>query len=142
MKTTEINVNAISAAAGVIPEDAPVIMLNLLRYKEHADYGNRTDIAPCTGREAYFQHYVSAFNRIAAGIPGTEGIRPFYVSTVLAQLAAPTDEKWDDVVLVEYPSFAVFRSVVENPRYAAEAAQHRKAALDDWRLIATVKKAM
>ena len=142
MKTTEINPNAISTAAGVIPENVPIIMVNLLRYKEHANYGNRTDIAPCSGREAYFQHYVSAFNKIAAEIEGTDGIRPFYVSTVLAQLAAPTDEKWDDVILVEYPSFAVFRSVVENPRYNVEAAHHRAAALDDWRLIATIKKTM
>lgn len=43
MQTIEISSEAIRSATGEIPEDVPVFMLNLLRYKEHADYGERPD---------------------------------------------------------------------------------------------------
>lgn len=66
MRTIDISSEAILTAADVIPEDVPIFMLNLLRYKEHADYGERADTAPCSGREAYYQRYVPAFNKVAA----------------------------------------------------------------------------
>jgi hypothetical protein len=32
----------------------PIVMLNMLRFREQADYGGtHTDRAPCSGREAY-----------------------------------------------------------------------------------------
>lgn len=136
MKTTEIDLDNLLAAAGIIPENAPILMLNLLRYKEHADYGEDTQVNPCSGREAYFQRYVPAFNKIASGI---KGIQPFWIGNALTSLVAPVDESWDDVALVEYPNFAAFRAVVESVAYKSEAAHHRLAALDNWRLIATIK---
>ena len=138
MRTTKIEKEAVLAAADRIPEDAPVFMLNLLRYKEQADYGEQTNLAPCSGREAYFQRYLPAFNKIASS-EGVEGIKVFYVGSVTARLVAPSDEKWDDVAIVEYPNFAAFRRVSESPQYATEADTHRRAALEDWRLIATTK---
>jgi hypothetical protein len=67
-------------------------MLNLLRYKEQADYGDPTDAAPCSEREAYFQRYLPAFNKIASS-EGVEGIKVFYVGALAACLVAPSDEK-------------------------------------------------
>ena len=137
MQTIEMTSEAVLAAASVLPEDVPIIMLNLLRYREHAEYGERTDVAPCSGREAYFQHYIPAFNKIASANSITTNI--FYYGTVLASLVAPADEPWDDVALVEYPSFAAFRRIAESREYAVEAAHHRRAALENWRLVATIK---
>ena len=137
MKTTEMTPEAVQAAALAIPEDRPIVMLNLLRYRKEADYGDGTEFAPCSGREAYFARYVPAFNAVA-----TEGIRPTFVGDVQALIVGPADEPWDDVALVEYPSFAAFRSLVESPDYKAKADPHRRAALEDWRLIATLKVAM
>lgn len=48
----------------------------------------------------------------------------------------------DDVAIVEYPSFNALRKVVENPQYAAMAAPHRRAALENWLLIACTKMEM
>lgn len=138
MKSVDMTPEAVQAAADVTPEDSPFFMVNLLRYKERADYGDRTDVAPCSGREAYFQRYVPAFNAVAAA-EGITGITPFWVGTILARVVAPADEQWDDIAIVEYPNFAAFRRVVESPNYDTEAAPHRKAALEDWRLIATAK---
>ena len=117
---------AVQAADLAIPEDRPIVMLNLLRYRERADYGDGAGFTPCSGREAYFTRYVPAFNVVA-----TEEIRPIFVGAVQALIVGATDEPWDDVALVEYPSFAAFRSVVESPEYQAEADPHRRAALED-----------
>ena len=115
-------------------------MLNLLRYKKHADYGDRTDFGDRSGREAYFQSYVPAFGQIAARSEATKSVRPVFIGAVLACLVGPTDELWDDAALVEYPSLAAFRSIVESSDYQRDAAPHRKAALENWRLIAILRQ--
>ena len=137
MRTVRMNPEAVQAAAGVIPDDVPVVMLNMLRFREQADYGNRTEFAPCSGREAYLQRYAPVVRQIMADVS-----QVVWLGNVLAPVIAPADEPWDTIVLVEYPSFAAFRRLVENPRYLAEAAPHRTAALEDSRLIATAKVAL
>ncbi len=62
MQTTELDPQKISSVATAIPENMPLVMLNLLHYKEQADYGDRTEFGPCSGREAYYQRYVPAFS--------------------------------------------------------------------------------
>lgn len=136
MPTTEINDDAVLAAAEIIPDGSPVVMLNLVRYNERADYGGHTDLAACSGQEAYFQRYAPAFNAVAAA-EGVTDIQVLYLGNVAAALAAPDSERWDNIVLVQYPSLAAFRAVTESPQYKSEAYPHRKAALADWRLIAT-----
>ena len=39
-RTTNINALTVSKIAGSLPDNAPVCMVNLLRYKEYADYNN------------------------------------------------------------------------------------------------------
>ncbi len=134
MRTIEIEADNMQAAIDAIPKDVPITMLNLLRYREQADYGTRVGVTPCSGREAYSQRYVPAFSQMAA-----PGIALLWLGSVAARLVGPSEEQWDDVALVEYPSFAAFRDLVESARYREEASYHRLAALADWRLIATVK---
>ena len=136
MPTTEINIEAVLAAAGTIAADSPVVMLNLVRYNEHAEYDDNTDFPACSGQEAYLQRYAPTFNAVAAA-EGVTGIQVLYLGSVAAALAAPDGERWDSIVLVQYPSFAAFRTVTESARYTADALPHRKAALADWRLVAT-----
>lgn len=76
-----------------------------------------------------------AFSEVAEGT----GIKPFWVGNALAGIVGPSDEAWDDVAIVEYPSFAAFRELVESDAYKTQADPHRSAALADWRLIATNK---
>src|SRR5476649_1248002 len=66
MRTTEMTLENIQAAAGAIPADGPVFMLNMLRYRERAEYAG-ADAAPCSGREAYHERYRPAFGRVAEG---------------------------------------------------------------------------
>lgn len=132
MRTVEIEPTDLQAVLGAIPEQTPVVMLNLLRYRERANYGGRTDIEDCSGRDAYHQRYVPAM----ASTVAAEGIRLFWAGTALARVVGPVDERWHEILLVEYPSFAAFRRLIENSKYEAETAPHRRAALEDWRLIA------
>ncbi len=140
MQMTELDPQNISAAVGIIPENTPIVMLNLLRYKQYADYGDGKDFGPRTGREAYHQGYRPAFGEIAASLGNAENIRPIFLGTALAGLVGSADEPWDEVALVEYPSFAAFRSIAESPEYKRDAAPHRRAALENWRLIAMLSQ--
>ena len=135
MQTVELNLADIQAAADLIPKDAPVFMLNLLRFRHRADYRGRTDQEPCSGREAYHQRYRPVFARIAEGA----GHKAAWFGTILARVVGPADEQWDEMAIVEYPTFATFQRLVEDPRYKAEADHHRIAALENWRLLATAK---
>ncbi len=127
--------DALDAASQAIGEDVPVYMINMLKYRDLADYGGHPDQVPRSGREAYFQSYVPAFNKFAAG----EQISVFWVGNVRALLVSSGDEAWDDVAIVQYASFAALRRILENPAYQEEAAPHRRAALESWRFIATTK---
>ena len=138
-RTTTLTTASLIAAARVIPAGTPFFMLNMLRYKAQADYGDRADhgLGPCTGREAYHRGYVAGFVRLAEGMD----VQPAWFGSILTGLVTPPDERWDEFVIVRYPSYAAFRSIVESSRYETEVAPHRIASLDDWRLIATTKLA-
>lgn len=138
MPTTEMMPDVLAAASAGGWTDQPIFMVNLLRYNDQARYEDGTSLVPCTGREAYFERYVPAFGELAQGT----GIRPFWVGHALAGIVAPAGEAWDDVAIVEYPSFEAFRTLVESDAYKADADPHRRAALADWRLIATAKMEM
>ena len=140
MNFTELNDQDIAKGAAAIPEDTPFVMLNLLRYKQKADYGDDSELPACSGKEAYYQRYVPAFAKIAAKSENTKNFKPAFVGSVLASLVGSEDEPWDDVVLVEYGNYAAFREVAESPDYEREAAPHRRAALENWRLIAMHKQ--
>ena len=137
MPTTEMTPEALEKGAAIDLGGQPLFMVNLLRYNAQADYQGG-GFAPCSGREAYFTRYVPAFSEVAEGT----GIKPFWVGNALAGIVGPADEAWDDVAIVEYPSFDAFRTLVESEAYKVKADPHRRAALADWRLIATGKMDM
>jgi hypothetical protein len=136
MKTTELQLADLRA----IPENTPIVMVNLLRYRQAAAYVGRAAPAGVhSGREAYFQGYIPAFQKLAEALGGEAAeMKPLYLGASVAGLVLPPEERWDDVGIISYPNIAAFRSIVASEAYAREAAPHRLAALEDWRLIATV----
>jgi uncharacterized protein (DUF1330 family) len=116
-------------------DDTPIVMINLLRYRDRADYPAGVDAAPCSGREAY-QRYGA---RVTPMVVETGG-KILWFGNVAQVVIGPDAERWDDAVLVQYPSRKAFISMVSHPDYVA-ASVHRTAALADSRLIATATQA-
>lgn len=114
-----------AGAAGI----APITMLNLLRYRAQADYGPHASEAACTGREAYGR-YAEAVAACLAAV----GARVVFAGAAADSLIGPPDERWDDVLLVEYPSGQALLTMLGSPQYRA-IGHHRQAALADSRLV-------
>jgi len=129
MKSFVDHVQTLLAGIG---DGEPVVMINLLRYREQADYGGRTDIEPCSGSEAYRRYMKLAF----AFVTGVGGSLVWQGAPKAVLLGSP-GERWDLALLVRYPSKAAFLAMVSDPAYQAVAV-HRTAALEDSRLIATL----
>jgi uncharacterized protein (DUF1330 family) len=113
-------------ALGASNSDEPVIMLNLLRFKERAD-GIDEGVS---GREAY-ERYGAATGPFLAAVGG----RLLNAVEAKETVIGPEEGEWDMALLVEYPSRKRFLEMAANPDYLAVHA-HREAALEDSRLIA------
>ena len=111
--------------------DGPVYMLNMLRFREQANYGADSGQTACTGREAY-QRYGAAI----AGVLNSVGGRPVWQADGLLSFIAPDGETWDECLLVRYPDIGAFQSMLTNPDYQAQTF-HRDAAIADSRLVIT-----
>ena len=133
MAGVQTDIDALREATKLMPENSPFVMVNLLRYKDQADYGGRKDVSPCSGREAYYKGYSVPTFKIIRSLGG----RVFYFGHIQIPVFAPKDEKWDDVLLVQYPAFSAVVALVSNPQYQANL-HHREAALADTRVFATL----
>jgi uncharacterized protein (DUF1330 family) len=107
-------------------------MLNLIRFREVADYSDYPDLAPeepISGQEAYAIYSSDTLPLLAEA-----GGEVFFVGTAGPLLIGPEDAQWDRVLLLQYPYLAAFLSMAQSPGYAAGAG-HRTAALEDSRLL-------
>jgi hypothetical protein len=135
MRTIEITQQDMLAAEVAVTGNTGFFMLNMLRYKSQAEYGSAYNFEPCTGQEAYFKRYIPAFLELAASYPE---IKPFWIGSPLTTLVPGSAEKWDTIALISYPNFQSFKDIVESEAYLRHALPHRLAAIDDWKLVATV----
>ena len=88
------------------PADTPVVMLNLLRFKEQAD----GDDAGVSGQVAYGR-YAERMRKIVE----ERGGRFIWSGRIDSQVIGATDEVFHVVGLVEYPSRAAFIEVTRDP---------------------------
>jgi len=109
------------------PADTPVVMLNLLRFKERADAPD----AGLAGIEAY-RLYGEPMRRIVE----ERGGRFLWMGRVDSFVIGASDVRFDTVALMEYPSRRVFVEIVNDPR-VREIGAHRAAGLEGQWLIAT-----
>lgn len=118
------------AALASVPPGVPIVMLNLLRFREKAEYPDQ--VSDLTGRQAYAL-YIEQATRHVHAIGGEVVMQ----GKAHAAIIAPEGEQWDEVLLVRYPSIEKFVAMVMNPDYQSFTV-HRTAGLADARLIATV----
>jgi uncharacterized protein (DUF1330 family) len=131
-RTVPIDAAVLRAAEAAIGPGVPVIMINLLRFRDVAAYEAGSGDEPCSGRDAYYKRYAPGATPLVMQMGGSV----FWSGTTLAHLIAPHYEHWDDVLLVQYPEISCLVRLFDNPDYQA-IMHHRTAALEDSRLIAT-----
>ena len=114
-----------------LPRDRPIHMLNLIKFRDLADYpeGHPNHGKGLTGREAY-AIYLEGFQRLVAG----DGAAMIWEAQQECVVTGPADE-WDEVFVMGYPNSGVFMAMVKNEEYVRDVVPHRSAAVADSRLI-------
>ena len=119
------------AAFKALPRDEPIHMLNLLRYREHAEYpeGHAHHGNGWSGRRAY-QEYGKTSGPIFARVGGTIVWRGAFQTMV----TGPGDKDWHDGFVAQYPNSAAFFEMIKDAEYQ-KAVANRTPALVDSRLM-------
>ncbi|MDT5082036.1 MAG: hypothetical protein QOJ80_6673 [Mycobacterium sp.] len=108
------------AALKALLADAPVVMVNLLKFNEGG------------GRERYLQ-----YGREVAPHLARVGAEVRYSGTAPVNVIGDGERPWWDAILVvEYPTPSAFVDMVKDPGYQ-RVHEHRAAALEQGDLIAT-----
>jgi len=114
-----------------------VVMLNLLRFREFADYSETPDLAPTekvSGEQAYqlyMKHTVPHLNR--------SGGEVLFMGKAESFLVGPSTERWDAVLLIRQKSVESFMAFAQDEAYL-KGIGHRTAALEDSRLLPIVEE--
>jgi uncharacterized protein (DUF1330 family) len=109
------------------PADQPVVMLNLLRFKERASAPDGS----LTGEEAY-QRYADDMTRFVT----SRGGRVIWSGRVDSQVIGSDAGGFHVAALMEYPSRQVFVEIATSPE-VAKFGVHRTAGLEGQWLLAT-----
>jgi hypothetical protein len=109
-----------------------IVMLNLLRFRELADYSDFPDLAPenpISGRDAfqeYIDHTLPFLHETGGDINFLGEGGKYFVG--------PQDERWDLAMLIRQASLDSFMAFATNEAYLAGIG-HRGASLEDSRLL-------
>ena len=109
-----------------------VVMLNLLRFRDVADYSASPELKPekpISGKEAY-QKYINH----TLPFLNESGGKMLFLGEGGKYLIGPTDECWDAVMLIQQNSVESFLSFESHSEYQ-KGIGHRTAALEDSRLL-------
>lgn len=123
---------SLSAYLRDMPAGEPVTLLNLLRYRQIANYPAGGGYADISGSDAF-----ATYARLMMPLLAKAGAEITWLGKMGTALIAPSGEHWDDVVLVRYPDKDAFVNMTTTGKYV-ELSVHRTAALVDSRLIALI----
>lgn len=107
---------------GFLSSEGPVCMVNLLKFKQNAEYPDGRD-ANLSGREAYLR-----YGREMKMLVEEKGGRFIFSGSVEGLLLGEVEEPWDEVGIVEYPSAKALLEIASTPRFQ-EIEVHRVAGL-------------
>ena len=102
--------------------DGPIYMLNLLKFKAHAEYedGRNTDL---TGEQAYAIYGAEVVAHLAR-----VGGAPVFGARIERLMLGEVEELWDTAAIAMYPSRNAMLQMISSPEYQASAV-HRTAGL-------------
>ena len=114
--------NPIQLAEFALGDDDPILMVNLLKFKDKAEYedGRATNL---TGREAY-EIYVTETREHLANV----GAELILGGEVNGLLLGEVEELWDAFGVARYPSRKAMIAMARNPAYI-QSEKHRAAGL-------------
>lgn len=104
--------------------DGPVVMLNLLKFRDSAAYDDGEQIS---GAAAYAR-YQHAFTVSVGAISQAEVLFDGPVEQVFIGMAGTPETDWDKALIVRYPTRGHFLAMMADPGYKA-ALRHRYAGL-------------
>ncbi|NND67196.1 MAG: DUF1330 domain-containing protein [Halioglobus sp.] len=107
-------------------------MVNLLKYKEKAEYPDGRD-SELSGREAYARYAAGVIDCLAA-----VGGSIVFSGNVRRLVLGQVEDLWDDVAIAMYPSRKAMLEMTMSPEYQAIAG-HRAAGLEGQLNIETVE---
>jgi uncharacterized protein (DUF1330 family) len=108
------------AALSALPDDAPVVMLNLMRFREKSRDGKGS------GWDAYLR-----YSKLAIGLIKAQGGTIIWTGDAEAvALGVPDAHRWDYVALVRYPSRASFLAMMRSPDYAVANVERENGCAD------------
>lgn len=110
-------------------EDAPVFMLNLLKFKKKATYKDGEDVSGATA----YGRYAKAFSEMLKDL-NLEGIETVYSGRIHNFLIGGGEGEWDSVAIVRYPNAKTMFETVSSEAYR-KFHYHRKAGLEGQLLI-------
>lgn len=109
------------------PDNAPVFMVNLLKFKDKAEY---KDGEAVSGKTAYGR-YAKGFGEMLSAM-NIEGVETVYGGAANVYLIGNGD--WDAVAIVRYPNAQTMFDTVSSESYRA-IHHHRRAGLEGQLLI-------
>ena len=111
------------------PQDQPVVMINLLRFKSRADAADEG----VSGQEAYMR-YASKMREFVE----SKGGRFIWIGRIDSQVIGEGGEDFHAAGLVEYPSRKAFLAIAGDPYVRENIGAYREAGLEmQWLLAAT-----
>lgn len=111
--------------------DGPIVMVNLLKFRDKALYPDGRD-PEISGRAAYNRYAVEVVKLLHA-----VGGRVVFAGDVSFLSLGRAEELWDEVALAEYPNRAALWRMSTSPEWQAIAV-HREAGLEGQLNIETV----
>ena len=108
---------------GEAGHDRPIYMVNLLKFKEKADYadGRETEL---TGQEAYAIYGAEVVSHLAK-----VGGKPVIGGSVTGLRLGVVEDLWDTVAIAMYPNRKAMLEMIMSPEYM-KSAEHRAAGLE------------
>lgn len=114
-------IDGLNAATLVkLPDDAPVTMLNLMRFRERSLDGNGS------GWDAYLRYSALAIKLIKA----RGGTIIWTGDAEAVAFGVPDRHRWHYVALVHYPSRAAFLDMMTSPEYAMANVERENGCID------------
>ena len=116
--------------------EGSIVMLNLIRFREIADYSATPELMPnkpISGKKAYqlyIEHTLPFLTESGGEI--------LFMGEGGAFLIGPTNEHWDAVLLIRQNGVNTFLAFESNQNYM-KGIGHRTAALEDSRLLPIIE---